>query len=160
MNSTYARVADVLNEFDVEQLKKIYVLLFDVWCWDNNNESLKEIIDVLQQIIESPESIGIATPPESSLTHYSHGISNELFKFNYGSLSLGSELQFALRMYLEENLLSNSNGGITGVSIENQLMNFIGNQILSNPQITGMEAEIQKLRLELNILKLKVDSQE
>lgn len=152
METTHKRIADVLDGFDSEQLKKVYALLFDVWCWDSGNEQIKEIVDALQQKIEAPDGVIQFSPNKSSITHASNGISNEIFKFEHGSMSLGSDLEYILTTFIEERMFSIF-GGMYGTPLENHLQNYVDNRIAMHHKILSLDSEISGLRSELSLLR-------
>lgn len=159
METAQQRITNALEGIDSENLKKIYVILFDIWCWDSENEHLKEVVDTLQGMIEDPNGNPINTnPPETKITHSSNGITNEIFNFKWGTLSLGIDLEHALSAFIEERLFSVF-GGSSMSPLDSQLRSHVDNQIFNHYKITGMESEILMLRAALDELKIKVDSQ-
>ncbi len=162
MKASQQRIYNALEGMDNERIKKIYAILFDIWCWDSGNDNLKEIVDTLHSIIEDPSSCPVnVNQQESSITHTSNGITNEIFRFNWGSLILGSDLEVVLNLFLEERLFSlfNGSGLGSGISLDSQLNNCIDIRILNHYKITTLESEILVLRSDIEELKKKIDNQ-
>lgn len=159
MQNSQQRIVNALEGLDDERLKRIYVILFDIWCWDSDNDNLKEMVDTLQTMIEDPDGFPVSmNKPETSITHSSNGIINELFTFKWGSLSLGSDLEWALKDFLGEQMF-NTHGSGGGVPIDQLLRNTVNNELISHWKISSLESSVDLLRSELEELKKKVDNQ-
>lgn len=156
MTDSKKRIQDALNGIDDEHLKKIYTILFDTWCWDSDNENLKEIVDGIQDRIDGEVDI---KSPDSNITHTSNGVTNEIFRFTWGTLYLGTDLEFALTQFLEERLFSLFNGaGLgSGVSLDNHLQSYVDNRIDAHHQVSALQSEVYLLRSELDAIKKKLD---
>lgn len=158
METSQQRITNALEGMDSESIKKIYVILFDIWCWDSENDNLKELVDTLQAMIEDPDGFPVSmNKPETSITHSSNGIVNELFTFNWGTMSLGSDLEWALKDFLGEHMFNMPNTSGAGVPVDQLLRNTINNEFMSHCKISSLESDIEILKSELNEIKKKLD---
>jgi len=156
MSDSKKRIQDALNGTDDEHLRKLYAILFDTWCWDSDNANLKELVDAIQARIDGDVDNNSS---DSDITHTSGGITNEIFRFRWGTLYLGTDLELALTRFLEEQLfaLFYGSGLGTGVSLDDHLKSYVDRRIDAHHQTAALQSEVIVLRSELDEIKKKLD---
>ena len=153
------KIRSGLDEFDLDHLKRMYALLFDMWCWEDNNENLKEVLDTIDSRIAELDlgsSVGPLNKPllnvtddhRVCLTAPMNQCEWELFQINgggYGCPEITGELKLMITELVNKEMF-NTYGGCSTLSTEFQ--NAIINATFGMQQeITDLTDKVAKLEL-------------
>lgn len=162
------KIRNGLDEFDLDHLKRMYTLLFDMWCWEENNENLKSLLDMIDSRIselDAGSSVGhLRTKPIFRVVNNTNNgtknivfhneeqnIDYTFFEINsngFGALNISGELDVMLKEFINKEMFNTSGNSY---DIRNTFLNEVNVQsyILEN-RINELSDELEKLKLSQN----------
>ena len=159
------KIRNGLDDFDVDHLKRMYALLFDMWCWEDNNENLKQLLDMIDsRLAELDIGASVGVLPDKPIFRIESNPSNgskavvlhsneqsfdytifEISSNGFGSPEIGYELASMLKEFINKEMF-----GMSGNNYE--LTNSFNNAVMNQTFI--LQQDIDALRERIDILEL------